>query len=102
MLMIRGTTPTHIFQIPFDTGLLKEIRVSYAQGNKVIAEKKTEDCILDGDTISVTLTQEDTLKFKHMKIVEIQLKVLTEDGCVMATPIIRKDVSEVLNEEVLV
>lgn len=99
--MIRGTTPTHIFQIPFDTGLLKEVRVSYAQEDKVIVEKKTEDCKMDGDTISVTLTQADTLLFSHRKIVELQLKVWTKSGSCLATLVMRKDVSEILNEEVL-
>lgn len=100
--MIRGTTPTHIFKIPFDTGQLKEIRISYAQDDKVIVEKNTSDCILKGDEITVTLSQEDTLKFSHRKVVEVQLKVLTIDGGVLANNVIRVSAEEVLNEEVLV
>lgn len=99
--MICGTTPTHIFKIPFDTSQLKEIRISYAQDDEVIVEKNTSDCILEGDKITVTLSQEDTLKFSHRKAVELQLKVLTVDGCVLANNVIRVRVEEILNKEVL-
>jgi hypothetical protein len=99
--MIRGTTPTHVFQLPFETKLLKEVRISYAQDNKIVMEKKTEDCKMEGDTISVTLSQEETLLFSHGSVVELQLKVSTEAGNCLATPIIRKHIDEILNQEVL-
>ena len=99
--MICGTTPTHIFKIPFDTSQLKEIRISYAQDDAVIVEKTTSDCVLEGDKITVTLSQADTLKFSHQMPVEIQLKVLTVDGCVLANDAIRVRAKEVLNKEVL-
>lgn len=75
--MICGTTPTHIFKIPFDTSQLKEIRISYAQDDEVIVEKTTSDCAFEGNKITVTLSQEDTLQFDHRKAVELQMKVLT-------------------------
>ena len=99
--MIRGTTPTHIFQIPFDTGLLKKIRIFYAQNSNVVVEKSTCDCVLEGDKIIVTLTEEETLRFSHKILVKVQLKVLTTEGVVMATDIDRVDVGEILSEEVL-
>ena len=100
--MIRGTTPTHIFQLPFEAGTLDEVRVSYAQANKVIVEKVTKDCTLKENMITVKLTQEETLKFSTMRNVDIQLKVKTNDGTVLATSIMRESVENVLNEEVLV
>lgn len=98
--MIRGTTPTHVFDIPFDTALVKEARITYAQDDQVLVDKKTEDCTMSGNSITVTLTQEDTLKFDHNKIAEVQLKVLT-NGCVMAMPVQRLSVDKILNTEVL-
>lgn len=102
MAMIRGTTPTHIFELPFETGLLKDFRISYAQDNKILVEKSTKDCSLDGKKITVTLSQEDTLKFSHLKFVEVQLKVLTNDGAVLATPVQMVSIGAILNDEVLV
>lgn len=99
--MIRGTTPTHVFNIPIETSTLKEIRITYAQGNEEVFTKTTADCVLEGKTIKVSLTQEETLKFSHDKMVSIQLRVLTTSGKAMATKIEMLDVYDVLNEEVL-
>ncbi len=99
--MIRGTTPTHTFQIPFSTNLLNEIRITYAQGNSVIVEKKTEDCILDDMNITVRLTQEETMSFSERKTAEVQLRVLLNDGNVLATPVLRLDVGELLKDEII-
>lgn len=102
--MIRGTTPTHVFALPFKTSLLKEIRITYAQAGSTIVEKTTEDCTLGEDTITVTLTQKDTLKFSSCGTgsVSVQLKVLTTAGDVLATSVKRVMVEEILNTEVLV
>lgn len=99
--MIRGTTPTHTFQIPFNTNLLKEIRISYAQRDAVVVEKSTEDCKLDGMNITVKLTQEETLRFSENVVAALQLRVLLNDGNVLATPVLRLDVGELLQDEVI-
>lgn len=99
--MIRGTTPTHTFQIPFSTNLLNEIRITYAQGNSVIVEKRTEDCSLNGSDITVKLTQEETLRFSDNKTAELQLRVLLNDGNALATSVLRLDVSELLKDEII-
>lgn len=100
--MIRGTTPTHIFKLPLETRELKEVRISYAQDNRIIVEKAACDCILEGDTITVTLKQEDTLKFSSRDVVMVQVKVLTTSGNVLASNAIKIRAGEILNEEVLV
>ena len=99
--MIRGTTPTHTFQIPFNTNLVKEIRISYAQKDVVVVEKTTEDCKLDGMNITVKLTQEETLRFSENVMAALQLRVLLNDGNVLATPVMRLDVGELLQDEVI-
>ena len=101
-MMIRGTTPTHIFEIPIDSSLLKQVQITYAQGSANLLVKTIEDCVLDGNSISVTLSQEETLMFSHKKDVEVQIRVLTKDGTAMATTVRQVDVGRVLNEEVLV
>ena len=100
--MIRGTTPTHIFEIPFDSSLLKKILITYFQNNQIVVEKTEDDCTLEGNSITVKLTQEDTLKFSHRRPVEIQIRVLTVDDTALATVIREVEVGRVLNEEVLV
>jgi hypothetical protein len=100
-IMIRGTTPTHIFNIPFDTSLVDEVKVTYAQDDVVVLEKHTVDCTLEGATISVTLTQEDTFLFNCKKAVEVQIRVLTINGEAFASIVEKIGVSKCLDNEVL-
>ena len=99
--MIRGTTPTHTFNIPFDTSAVDEIKITYAQDDDVILEKHTSDCTLDGATISVTLTQEDTFLFNCKKAVEVQIRILTVGGNALASIPEKVGVSKCLDAEVL-
>lgn len=99
--MIRGTTPTHIFKIPFSADVLKEIRILYSQNNTIVLEKKTDDCeIIDG-SITVHLTQEETLKFLSDRDAYIQIRVLLKDGSSLASKVHRVSVGDVLSDEVI-
>lgn len=99
--MIRGTTPTHTFKVPFDTSLIKEVRVIYAQADAPIICKETGDCTLNGDTIVTTLTQEDTFKFDCKKVVQIQIRVLTKAGEVLSTRVQNICIDKCLDNEVM-
>ena len=83
--MIVGTTPKHTFNLPFKTILIAQVRVVYAQNGTALFTKTKEHCVLEDSTVSVTLTQEDTFKFDHKSPVEIQLRILTNDGCALAS-----------------
>ena len=98
--MIRGTTPTHTFVLPFETTTVKSAKVVYAQSDVAIVEKTS--CDMDGNTLSVKLTQEETLKFDCKKNVEIQLRILTEGDDALTSDIIVVDVMRCLDDEVLV
>ena len=100
--MIRGTTPTHTITFPFDLSDVKDFVVTYVQRGKIVLEKKKEDFEISGSKATVTLAQEDTLKFDHTSVVEIQAKVLMTGGTVLASNIFNTYVSRILNEEVLV
>ena len=99
--MRKGTTPTHIFKLPFNTDTLKSVMVIYAQNNVEVFKKETADCVLEGDTVSVTLTQEETFKFNHDENVQIQMRVLTAGGNALASNIQKVAVRQCLNCEVL-
>ena len=99
--MRRGTTPTHTFEIPFDTSNIKTAMVIYAQEDAEVFRKETGECNFDGNKISVKLTQEETLKLKCAQTVQIQLRILTNDGEAMATDVRDVSVGKCLNSEVL-
>lgn len=99
--MIRGTTPTHIFNLPIETEKIKKVRVTYAQNDRILVVKTENDVALTPTAIRLTLKQEDTLRFAANMPVYIQLKVLTIGDLVLASPVKPIPVSVILNEEVL-
>ena len=99
--MYRATTPTHIFTLPFEINLLKTIQITYKQFDKIILQKTGEDCTLTNNAIKLELTQEETLLFAPTAWVQIQLRVVTTEGKVMASKIEKKWPKECLDEEVL-
>ena len=99
--MIRGTTPTHTFNLELETRNIESIRITYKQGARVALEKTERDATMSGTTIKVKLTQKDTYKFQLNIPVKLQLKVKTVGGDVLASRINTISVAEILNEEVL-
>lgn len=101
--MIRGTTPTHTFTVDIDPDVIKikKVKVLYAQADELILCKRTEDCIINGNVIQTTLTQEDTFKFDCKKTVQIQIRALTTDEQLLSTEVITTIVSKCLDNEVI-
>lgn len=99
--MIRGTTPTHIFNLPFNVEQIADLRIIYAQSDKEVLVKKLEDCTLEGQQVSVILKEYETLLFNCGKDVQIQMRILTVNGETLASHIKLVDVAKCLNNEVL-
>ena len=75
--MYRGTTPTLTFRLPIDTGSITVLSIAVAQGRDVKIEKTLSDVHLDGNVLSCTLTEDETLSLTAGASVEakIQLRV---------------------------
>lgn len=86
-IIIRGTTPTHTFNIPVDESLVDEICIIYSQNDKEIFTRETFDCEVKGKQIITTLTQENTLALNHKFVVEIQCFFKTTDGVIFGSHI---------------
>lgn len=99
---MRGTTPTHIFTLPFEANLISSIRIIYTQGDEQILVKEVKDCQIDGNTVTVRLTQEETFLFDCKKYVEIQIRALTHSGDVLNSNIMKESVERCLDNEVIV
>lgn len=99
--MIQGTTPTHTFKFPIDTGTIRKLRITYYQSGRTVLEKTEDDVEMSGDTVTITLTQRETLSFTDRQNVKLQVKVLTASGAVLASAIKEIGVHEILNKEVL-
>lgn len=96
-----GTTPTHYFDVDIDTSLIKTIKVTYKQCDEIVLVKRTEDCTIEKGRFYTTLSQEDTFKFKHDKLVYIQIRLVMFDGKCPSSDVIVKDPYECLDDEVL-
>jgi hypothetical protein len=78
--IIRGTTPTHDFGLPYPKELIKDIRLAYVQNKKVVFVKQKSDCHIQDETLSVVLTQEETLSFVPNEVVGIEIRIKLNDG----------------------
>jgi hypothetical protein len=99
--MIRGTTPTLRFSIPFDADLLEEAYATLSQNDKVVVERSLKDFKVDGRTLSVTLTQEETLKLQCEVKTEIQMRVKTKTGEALASDVYVTDTGRILKDGVI-
>lgn len=99
--MRKGSTPTHTFTLP--PGMAEKvsaIEITYEQEEQTILQKREQDCTIDGDMVSVTLSQEETFLFKEDVIVQIQIRIKV-DGKVLPSNIMRVSCKECLSSEVI-
>lgn len=101
--VIRGTTPLHEFELPLPLEIIKDIRITYGQNNKVVFTKEKNDCKIEEGKLSVRLTQEDTFEFRPGKKLYIEIRIQTIDEQVIQTeePVVLR-VINTLDEEVMI
>lgn len=99
--MVRGTTPTHVFTLPFGVENVEKVRILYAQSGEVKVKKTEADCTMEGNTVTVRLTQEDTFALDSGTFVDIQLRVLTLAGDALASHIVHVVPGACLDDEVM-
>jgi len=98
--MRRATTPN--IEISIDQDLRGYwYRVTFKQNGTTII-KDQNDCILsdDGKTISIELTQEETLRFSDSFNIQVQVR-FGKDNKVCATDIAYTKIGKILDEEVI-
>lgn len=101
--MIRGRTPTLEFTMPFDTSLIAELYITITQNGATALEKTLSDCNCNDTSVSLTLTQEDTLRLeqKPYSDSEMQIRVRTIAGEALASNIMRIYVGRILKDGVI-
>jgi hypothetical protein len=99
--MIKGTTPTFTFTIPMDRETIEKVEICFGQRGEVLVTKMLPDCQIKENEYSVKLKQEDTLKFDDSKPVQVQVRVMTLSGDVLASNIKTLACSCCLSKEVL-
>lgn len=99
--MVQGTTPKHTFILPFSSDAVKECEIIYQQNSKTVLTKTESDCDMEENEISLKLTQEETFLFSAAVVVDIQIRVKTFDGEVLASRIAQVSVEKCLSNEVM-
>ena len=103
----RGTTPTHTFTGSTDLTTATALFVTYAQSGKTVVEKSLSSLSVEMDpetgdcTVTVRLTQAETLAFDEKKPVEIQIRAAFSDGSALASNIINTSPARLLKEGVI-
>lgn len=62
--MYRGSTPTFTFEFDIALDGLTKMSAVFSQKETIKTEKTLEDCEVAGNKITITLTEEETLKFE--------------------------------------
>lgn len=99
--MIRGTTPTICFKLPFDNEQIAECWLTISQRGQEVLTKEKGDITYDGEKYSVKLTQEDTLMLDDDQYAEIQLRIRTASGDAIASRVKQIAVEEILKDGVI-
>lgn len=94
--MRRGTTPTNTFSVDIDlTGTT--IFIDYEQDGKIILEKTGTDVTVATNSLTVELTQADTLKF-HPGAANIQIRYVDAFGTADASQIIHTTFERIIKD----
>ncbi len=99
--MIRGTTPTLEFLLPFDTKDVAEAFVTFAQNDAVVLDKRMTECECSRNKLTVRLSQEETLRLQCGCVTSIQIRVRTLNGEALASDIIHEQTDRVLKDGVI-
>lgn len=95
--MYRGTTPTNVFTTDVDLTEATELYISYEQNKEVIVEKELSDATITETSVSVTLTQAETLLFQPGKVF-VQIRAKFGDGTAVASNIIETTAKRILKD----
>lgn len=99
--MRRGTTPT----ITITAEGLADIKVKKAfltiKQQDTELTKTLDDIQIDGETITVTLTQEETLMFTGDTNANLQIRVLSDSDTAYASQIVQVHIGNILKDGVI-
>lgn len=73
--MYRGTTPTLTFTLPIEAATITALNIALAQRGRVVVSRDLDGVETDGRKITMTLTEEETLRLYADVELRIQVRV---------------------------
>lgn len=98
-IICQGTTPTLSWDIPYDAAMIATANVIIQQLGRTMVEKTLKDCMCEENRLSLTLTQEETLKLDHRYAAKIQLAVRAIGTETVRTVVDDIQIAEALKKE---
>ena len=100
--MIRGTTPTLTFTIPFEPDNIDKLWITFSQNKTEVFTVEKDAVTFDGHDIAVRMSQKQTLALNGNSMVDIQIRLSfigdPNDQDALASDIIRTSVEEILKD----
>ena len=101
--MYRGTTPTITFNLDLDVSNIVKLIVTFAQNGKIVFERNENQCAINTEenSISLTLTEEETLSLKPNSDLSVQIRFALNNGVKGVSRIASTYVENILHDGVL-
>ena len=98
--MRRGTTPTLTFTTPYAADLIQGGYISFMQRGEDVLDISLADpaVTIEDESISVDLTQEQTLLFTTVDTVKMQIRAKLTSGKAVASNIVTEGVCPIVKE----
>lgn len=100
--MYRGTTPTlnFIFEYNLENFDITAFYLTFMQGNEIVLEKELSELEITENTVTVKLTQQETLSMESNEPIYIQARIKIKDVA-YATNIIATNLKSILKGGVI-
>lgn len=103
--MYRVTTPEHTFTLPELISSYKVVQIAYRQGSLKFTKtyedgEASSGMSISGNTVIVSLTQEETKRFKKGEA-SVQVRALTSNDKAVASKQFPFTIEDVNNEDIL-
>lgn len=98
--MRRGTTPTLTFTTPYEADQIESGFITFKQRGAIVLDiAMSDDSVTVGNqSISVTLTQEQTLAMTTADTCKIQIRAILTGGKAVASSIVEDTVCPILKD----
>ena len=96
--MIRGTTPTISFNVPYPQNELASLYLTIKQGREVVIEKTLDDVEISEGVATCKLSQAETLRLDADKAVDVQCRIKTITNEAIASNIVRDNAGRILKD----
>lgn len=100
--MHRGTTQDYVIDFEgFDLSSVSVLWITFSQLGTEKFTKTLDDVTIEDSSVTISLSQQDTLSLRANSPVYIQVRIKTNAGEALVSETIKKEVGEILKDGVI-